>query len=263
MIGDVQHLVDLEHVELHQDAAGWIIALRRIYDLSLLVAAVASAYLIVVTGSWTTVASVLIWLWFTIDYGVRLWASSDRIEYIRGHRIELLACLPLDFFRPLRLLRLIRPLAILFRATAGLRDVLGLTGFALIGSVGVTIVLLGGALFAWVEPETAPTVADGMWWSLVTTTTVGYGDISPATPTGRLIAGALMIVGIGMLGAVTGEVAERVLASRDDEQETGNPEIDHLRARLGEWEILDSAERVRLARVLEVMANESPSSEGE
>lgn len=268
MWGDITKLRELEHVELKEDAAGWIIAVRQFYDFALLGAAVLAAYLIVVEGTLAAGSSLAIWLLFSVDYGVRLWASDDRISYIRGHRIELLACLPLDFFRPLRLLRFVRPLGIMIRATAGLRDVLGLTGFTLIGSIGVVVVLLGGALLAWVEPETAPSVADGMWWSLVTTTTVGYGDISPTTTGGRLIAGALMVVGIGLLGAVTGEVAERMLSDRaTDEVEplalpkpSGNAQLDHVRSRLADWETLDSDERLRLARMLEMIADQSSAT---
>ncbi len=51
------------------------------------------------------------------------------------------------------------------------------------------------------------TFSDALWWNMVTTTTVGYGDISPETPGGRILAGILMIVGIGFLGMVTGSVA--------------------------------------------------------
>jgi voltage-gated potassium channel len=47
---------------------------------------------------------------------------------------------------------------------------------------------------------------DALWWSIVTTTTVGYGDISPATPIGRIIAIILMIFGIGMIGMLTGTI---------------------------------------------------------
>ncbi len=257
MVADVQALIDDDDVDLHAEAAGWIIFLRQAYEFALLAAAVLAAYLIVEHGAWASALSWLIWLWFAVDYSVRLYVSDDRAEYIRGHRLELLAALPLDFFRPLRLLRVLRPLAMLVRATSGIRDVLGLTGFALIGSIGVTVVLLGGAVFAWVEPETAPSFSDGLWWSVVTTTTVGYGDISPATTGGRIIAGFLMVTGIGLLGAVTGEVAERLTLKAAGTPETsGDPEVDHVIQRLGAWRDLAASERVRLASMLTVLAEE-------
>ena len=47
---------------------------------------------------------------------------------------------------------------------------------------------------------------DAIWWSFVTTTTVGYGDISPSTNIGRLIAAILMIIGIGLIGSLTSTI---------------------------------------------------------
>ena len=50
-----------------------------------------------------------------------------------------------------------------------------------------------------------------MWWALVTITTVGYGDITPLTTTGRLVASALMFVGIGLLASVTAIVSVKFI----------------------------------------------------
>ena len=235
--------------------------MRKVYELGLLLAAVVSAYLLIVPGRLSLLLSWLIWAWFAADYAVHVYRADDRRHYVANHRIELLAALPIDFFRPLRLLRLARPLAILMRAVRGLRDVLGLSGVTLIGVVGVVVVLLGGVVFHWLEPDQAPNVADGIWWSLVTTTTVGYGDLSPATSEGRIVAGVLMVSGIGLLGAVTGEVAER-LTLRDIEavgelSASGSPEVDHIIGRLRNWGDLDDAERQRLAKMLAILADEN------
>ncbi len=70
------------------------------------------------------------------------------------------------------------------------------------------------------------TLGDALWWSVVTATTVGYGDISPTTGEGRVIAVVLMLVGIAVIGAFTA-----TLASLFFEQEK-SPEIARLEARL-------------------------------
>ena len=67
-----------------------------------------------------------------------------------------------------------------------LRTILG----ALIFFVG-----LFGYIFYIAEPA-VKTFGDGVWWALVTVTTVGYGDITPLTTLGRLVAGALMFLGL-------------------------------------------------------------------
>lgn len=70
----------------------------------------------------------------------------------------------------------------------------------------VFIVFLGALGIMVVEPGIG-NFGDSIWWSVVTTTTVGYGDISPKSAGGRIIAGLLMLVGIGFLGMITGSIA--------------------------------------------------------
>jgi voltage-gated potassium channel len=57
-------------------------------------------------------------------------------------------------------------------------------------------------------------VEDGLWWSLVTLTTIGYGDIYPITRAGRLLASGVVLVGIGLVGLVTGKIASALVARR-------------------------------------------------
>jgi len=56
------------------------------------------------------------------------------------------------------------------------------------------------------ENKSIQTLGDAFWWAVVTTTTVGYGDVSPVTTEGRLIAVGLMIVGIGFIGVLTATI---------------------------------------------------------
>ncbi len=60
-----------------------------------------------------------------------------------------------------------------------------------------------------------------MWWSITTVTTIGYGDLYPVTVTGRVIAVALMIGGISLVGVVTASIASWIV-QRVSEAETGN-----------------------------------------
>ena len=74
------------------------------------------------------------------------------------------------------------------------------------------IVLISSILISWFEPEISFT--GGIWWSVVTLSTVGYGDISPATPAGRVLAIVVMFFGIGLLGMLSAGLATILINRR-------------------------------------------------
>jgi voltage-gated potassium channel len=72
--------------------------------------------------------------------------------------------------------------------------------------VGASVLIAGGIVFRQ-DTETFPTFGDGLWWALVTVATVGYGDFVPESPNGRAVAVLLMLIGVGLLGAVAATLA--------------------------------------------------------
>jgi voltage-gated potassium channel len=62
-------------------------------------------------------------------------------------------------------------------------------------------------------------LADGIYWAISTMTTVGYGDVTPGTQTGKMLAVAVMLVGIGFIAFLTGAVAERFIKPAVEEAE--------------------------------------------
>ena len=78
-------------------------------------------------------------------------------------------------------------------------------------------VLGGGAAYAAVETGQDLNTWDGVWWAIVTVTTVGYGDTSPLTDAGRVIAIVVMLVGIGFIAVITAAAAERFMRGREAE----------------------------------------------
>ena len=83
--------------------------------------------------------------------------------------------------------------------------------------LGVLIICIisFGYIFYLAEPQ-IKTIEDGIWWALVTITTVGYGDIAPLTTLGRLVAGTLMFVGLGLIATVTAIVSAKFIANYVD-----------------------------------------------
>jgi voltage-gated potassium channel len=57
-------------------------------------------------------------------------------------------------------------------------------------------------------------ISDALWWALSTVTTVGYGDIVPLTPVGRIVGMLLMVVGIGVMAALISQVSATIVESR-------------------------------------------------
>lgn len=72
-----------------------------------------------------------------------------------------------------------------------------------------------------------------MWWAITTVTTVGYGDVTPKEPVGRIIAALLMLIGIGFLSLLTAAVAARFVD--DDARDVGKT-LDRIEERLGRLE---------------------------
>jgi voltage-gated potassium channel len=128
-----------------------------------------------------------------------------------AHPLEVdvrVALIALPMLRPLRVLRLLAFARILNRSAAG-----SLVGQVTTYVIGAAIAAVGlGSLAILDAEQNGPganimSSGDALWWCCETVTTVGYGDRYPVATEGRLIAVALMIVGISMMGAVTAAVA--------------------------------------------------------
>lgn len=77
------------------------------------------------------------------------------------------------------------------------------------------IILVFGYIMTQVEPQTFPTLLDGIWWSLTTISTVGYGDFSPSTTTGKIIGMFLIFVGGGFIVTYFAAVTTAVISTEE------------------------------------------------
>lgn len=169
---------------------------------------------------------------FTIEYALRVWVAVEdragrydhplrgRLRYMATPMalIDLLAILPTYLalivpgdFLLLRTLRILRILKITrySPALATFEVVLVNERRSLMAAgtiLAVALLLAAGALHhveGEVQPENFGSIPAAMWWAIATLTTVGYGDVVPITPLGRLLAGIVAVVGIGMFALPT------------------------------------------------------------
>ncbi len=126
----------------------------------------------------------------------------------------------------------------------------------------VTTVVVGGAFFSLVEQDAD--WIDGMWWAIVTLTTVGYGDFAPDSIAGRWVAMFVMAGGLGSVAILTGlladEIREARIHGRDETPELDDDiehvmavmeaEMDKIRARVSHPEVVDALRRIHANEAL-------------
>lgn len=171
------------------------------------------------SGGWRHVIAVgntAIWAVFLAEYVTRFALAPRRVHFV-VHNVPDLIVVAVPVLRPLRLARLAR-LARFARvgALAGGVARRSRTRLHLDIAIEVTVVaviiMFVGAVGVLDVERNAPNATihnfgDAIWWALTTITTVGYGDKFPVTAQGRLIAAAIMLTGIAVLGVVTASVA--------------------------------------------------------
>ncbi len=193
---------------------------------------------------------------FTLLYILQLWSCTADSRYhhpLLGRFryamtplviIDLMAILPFylmmvfpgvrlveatELLRLLRLLKLIRyseSLQTILRVIGAKKDELIMTFF----TVFILLIFASSVMFfaeREAQPEEFPSIPAAMWWSVVTLTTVGYGDVYPITPIGKLFGAALAFVGIGLFALPAGIIASGFSSEvqRRKEQEN-NPSLE-------------------------------------
>src|ERR1035437_9830749 len=158
---------------------------------------------------------------FVLEFGSRILAARSRLAYLRGHWIDIVALAPpIRIARPLRLLRLlrlVRAFAGIYRAGLHVNGLARHKGFAWLLLAWLSVMALCSAWLYIAEHGTNKAIDnpfDPLWWGVVTLTTVGYGDVYPMTTEGRVAAMALMLLGIGLFGAITATITS-YLMTRD------------------------------------------------
>jgi voltage-gated potassium channel len=185
--------------------------------VSVMAVAVGVAYYLVPNAEVKEVLRILDTIYafvFLADFALRMWMANDRRGYFfRLGWLDLITSLPgIPALRIIRGVITIRHARRFFDVTPDELDQIAQEQLAqnvlfITILLGLVVISVGSILIVLVEPRAADgqiqSGGDAMWWSLVTISTVGYGDEVPVTPAGRWIAAFTIVVGVAIFTTVT------------------------------------------------------------
>lgn len=151
----------------------------------------------------------IIYCIFVLDYLIRFILSKNKKKFLKSNIVDLIAILPFGMFSSFkygRTLKLIRVGTYLLRLIDNVKEIVFTNNFIYALGTTITITIAGSIGIYFLEVRSngnINTYGDALWWSIVTVSTVGYGDISIVTGLGRIIACILMITGVGFLSMLT------------------------------------------------------------
>ncbi len=211
----------------------------KFFDVGLLIAIVLSVLAVVLEsvtslrinyGRYFIIAEIILTGLFIIEYILRIMIVDKPLHYIKSFFgiVDLISILPsiigiflvgaqsLMIIRSLRLLRIFR----IFKLTQFLGEASTLSKALIssknkiiifMGTVVILVSIIGAVMYLIEPPESGFTnIPQGIYWAIVTLTTVGYGDIAPITPLGQFFASFVMILGYGIIAVPTGIVTSEM-----------------------------------------------------
>ncbi len=218
----------------------------KAFDVLLIILIMASVATVMLESlqSWRTDHALLLrtleWVFtgmFTVEYGLRLWCVNRPRTYALSFFgvIDVAAVLPtyvallfpggqvlavvrimrvMRVFRVLKLARYMGEASVLAGAMRAARYKISVFLLAVLS----TVVIVGAIMYIIEGPEAGFTsIPRGVYWAVVTLTTVGYGDIAPLTPLGQTVASLVMVLGYGIIAVPTGIVTAELTAARTSE----------------------------------------------
>ena len=162
---------------------------------------------------------------FLVDFGWRLKLAPHKGRFFRRNWIDLVGAIPfagplrsVRVVRLMRLIRLARVLVLLGRLARRFEVPIPAQALGYLGIAALIWWAIAGGAFIMFERDVNQNVkgiGDALWWSITTLSTVGYGDMYPITPGGRIVAAATMALGVGILGTFGGTIATMFLDFRE------------------------------------------------
>ncbi len=177
--------------------------------------------------------AIIVWLVFSTEFMVSLYLVHNKKRYIKYNWMNLLIIvltipwIPWGgnwaaIFRSLRLLLFIRVFITVFKDMFLMLKNHGL-GFILIGAL--FFIIISGAIFSAIEDIPFTT---GLWYSLVTLTTVGYGDVTPVTDVGKIFGAFLIVFGVILFSLIIANISSFLVESEQKKMECHFVEMERV-----------------------------------
>jgi voltage-gated potassium channel len=188
---------------------------------------------------------------FLADFFFRLYQAPSKKAFLKWGWIDFVSSIPMlqefragNLFRIIRFVRLLRALRsvrVIWLYVLGNR---GKNTFITVAAVSCLLMMAGSIIIFNVEKQepqgNIKTPSDAIWWTIVTITTVGYGDRYPVSDTGRAVAVVLMTAGVGLFGTFTGFIASMFVEPDLKREESGirdlTEEVRSLRTQIDSME---------------------------
>lgn len=244
---------------------------HRIYDVIISSLAFVSVIFFIVDftydmSEWQIYLHNMILAIFVMDYSIRFYLAKNKKRYIKENMYDLIAIIPIYQLiswipkvatnRSFRLINGIRIFAFLHRPFRKAKKFLNTNGFKYVLFLSVLLVITGGILIHYAE---GMSITDGIWWAFVTSTTVGYGDISPNSLYGRLIAMVLMLLGIGLIGSVTSTLTAYFLGNKK-ESDVESQAISMVKDQLDRFDELSDEDINNICKILKALRKQRKSN---
>ena len=169
-------------------------------------------------GAWLGAAT---WLMFAVEVVVMLSVVDSRRAWLRAHPLDVVIVVltppfvlgPLQGLRLLRVLRLLRLLRV-FRVAPLAKRLFTTGGLRYVSVIVVLVLVVAAEAFSSAEHTS---FGNGIYWALGTMTTAGSGNVVPHTTGSKIVAGIVMVVGIGFFAVLTGAIAEQFFTAEAEE----------------------------------------------
>jgi len=194
---------------------------------------------------------------FALDYFTRLALSENKFYFFKHNIIDLISIIPfsslfqtakfLRIARLFKLAKLLRLVVLIWKLKKNMDKFLKTNNFNYVLLLAIFTVLAGGVGFSIAEKKS---FLDGVWWSFVTVTTVGYGDMSPSTGAGRILASIIMLVGIGVLGMLTGTISTFFINKKVSNGSVKEATIENIKKSLDDFDNLSEEDIDNIYKLL-------------